>query len=141
MNITFPQDDITSESFVVQWDEVNDIFPVNYTVRWYGEDGSNGTANVTGLSYTVTGLTNNISYNVTVVAINTCCGTGPVSNVTMVMTNMKPTTLPPSSPTSNTTATPTGNVCYYYAHIHYCFDSTLYFIHTYVRTYLTAHAT
>ena len=88
-------DDITSEMFVIRWNSVNDIFPVTYTVRWYGEDGSSGTATVNGLSYTVTGLTANTSYNVTVVAINTCCGAGPVSNVVMVMTNNELPTLPP----------------------------------------------
>ena len=107
MNIRIPEDDITSESFVVQWDAVNDIFPVTYTVRWYGEDGSNGTASVTGLSFTITGLTANTSYNVTVVAVNTCCGEGPVSDVVMVMTNNNSPTLPP--PTANaTTATATA---------------------------------
>ena len=107
MNIRIPEDDITSESFVVQWDAVNDIFPVTYTLIWYGEDGSNGTASVTGLSFTITGLTANTSYNVTVVAVNTCCGEGPASDVVMVMTNNNSPTLPP--PTANaTTATATA---------------------------------
>ena len=101
-----PEDDITSESFIVRWSSVNDIFPVNYTVRWYGEDGSNGTATVNGLSYTVTGLNANTSYNVTVVAINTCCGAGPVSNVVMVMTYNEPPTLPPPTTTVYTTVIP-----------------------------------
>ena len=104
MNVRVPEAEITGESFVVQWDAVVDYFNVTYTVRWYGEDGSNGTATVNGLSYTVTGLTANTSYSVTVAAINTCCGTGPYSNVIMVMTNMRPTT----SPTSSTA--PPGNV-------------------------------
>ena len=109
MNIRIPEDDITSESFIVQWDAVavNDIFPVTYTVRWYGEDGSNGTASVTGLSFTITGLTANTSYNVTVVAVNTCCGEGPVSDVVMVMTNNHSPTLPP--PTVPTATAPTAN--------------------------------
>ena len=110
MNIIIPPDGITSESFIVQWDAVMDLFDVNYTVRWYGEDGSNGTATVNGLSYNVTGLTANTSYNVTVVASNTCCGAGPVSNVTM--TNMKPTTPPPTS-SSPPVTTPPGNVISY----------------------------
>ena len=115
MNITIPPADITSQSFIVRWNSVNNIFAVNYTLRWYG-GGSNGTATVNGLSYTVTGLTANTSYNVTVVAINTCCGAGPVSNVVMVMTNNEPPTPPPtsSSPSVTTsptpTTTPSGNV-------------------------------
>ena len=69
-----------NDSFTVQWDPVTDIFPITYTVQWYGED-INDTANTSELSYTVTGLTSNTSYSVSVVAINTCCGAGPVSDV------------------------------------------------------------
>ena len=109
MNIIIQRDGITRESFIVQWDAVMDLFDVNYTVRWYGEGGSNGIATVNGLSYTVTGLIANTSYNVTVVAINTCCGAGPVSNVVMVMTNNEPPTAPPTS-SSPPVTTPPGNV-------------------------------
>ena len=112
MNILIQPDYITNESFIVEWNSVNDIFNVNYTVRWYGEDGSNGIATVDdGLSYNVTGLTANTSYNVTVVAINTCCGAGPVSNVVMVMTNMISPTTTSIAPTPTPTTTPSGNVC------------------------------
>ena len=39
----------------------------------------------------MTNLTANTSYSVTAVAINTCCGAGPlVSNVKMTMTNNEP---------------------------------------------------
>ena len=107
MNIRISQDNITNESFVVLWDAVNDIFPINYTIRWYGEDGSNGTATINGLSYTVTGLTANTSYNVTVVVISTCCGAGPVSNVVMTMTKNQPPTLPPPAITTTATTTTT----------------------------------
>ena len=105
MNIRFREVDITSESFVVQWDAVNDIFPVTYTVRWYRGDNLIGMVSVNGLSYTVTGLTANTSYNVTVVAINTCCGAGPLSDVVMVMTKMRPPTESPPDTTTTTTTT------------------------------------
>ena len=116
MNVIIPEEHITSESFVVKWDVVTDFFTVDYTIRWYGEDSINETANVNGLSYTVTGLTNNTSYNVTVHANNTCCGAGPDSNVIMNMTNMEPPTSPPTlsstlTPTPN--AGPSGNVIFY----------------------------
>ena len=86
MNVTIPPEDIKTDSFVVHWDAVTDIFSIAYTVRWYGED-INDTATTNGLSYTITRLTSNTSYSVTVVAINTCCGAGPVSDVVMAITN------------------------------------------------------
>ena len=63
------------------WDEVTDYFTVNYSVTWYNESGIVGMVTVSSPPYTVTGLINDTSYNVAVVAINTCCGAGPVSNV------------------------------------------------------------
>ena len=95
MNVRIPEINITHESFVVQWDAVMDTSGVNYTIRWIGDDGINATATVNTLSYTVTGLTKNTSYSVTVFAINTCCGPGPASEVITVMTGVLPTTLPP----------------------------------------------
>ena len=96
VNVRIPEINVTHESFVVQWDAVMDVSSVNYTVTWLGEDdGINGTATVNALSYTVTGLTENTSYSVAVFAINTCCGSGPASEVITVTTEVLPTTLPP----------------------------------------------
>ena len=110
VNIRNP-DDITNESIVVQWDAVDDIFPVTYNVTWYNESGIIGMDTVNGTSYNVTGLTTNTSYNITVVAINTC-GAGPVSNVIITV---RPPTLPPPTTTASVTTTITpsptsGNV-------------------------------
>ena len=111
--------DITNESFVIQWDAVNDVFRVIYTVRWYRGNDLIGMDSVDKLSYTVTGLTVNTSYNVTVVAVNTCCGAGPVSNVIILTTNSKPPTIPPIATTiaitraATTTATPTLGIVMY----------------------------
>ena len=85
MGVTVPEEHVTSESFVVQWDRVS-YYTGNYTVRWYGEDGSSGMDTVNGLSYSVTGLTANTSYNVTV-AVYTCLRAGQFSNVVMTVTN------------------------------------------------------
>ena len=97
-------DDITNESFVVLWDEVMDIFTITYIVTWHNKSDIIEMDTVGSPPYTVTGLTANTSYNVTVVAINTCCGAGPVSNVVVA-------TKESMTPTPNPT---TGNV------IHVC---------------------
>ena len=102
MNVRI-RDDITSESFVVLWDEVMDIFTITYNVTWYDDSGVIGVDAVNSPPYTVTGLTANTSYNVTVVAINTC-GAGPVSVPVQGMTNMR-------EPTTHTTGNVT--VCTY----------------------------
>ena len=110
MNVRI-RDDITSESFVVLWDDVMDIFTITYNVTWYNHSGIIGMDTVNSPPYNVTGLTTNTSYSVTVVAINTC-GAGPVSVPVEAMTNMR-------EPTSSPTDTP-GNVT----------------VCTYVRTYV-----
>ena len=92
LNVRIPPENIKSDSFMVQWDAVTDVFPITYTVRWYGEDIDN-TATTTKLRYIITGLTSNTSYSVTVVAINTCCGTGPVIVVVMATTSSSQSTL------------------------------------------------
>ena len=86
MNVKIPTKHIKTDLFIIQWNRVINLFPINYTVRWYGEDTDN-TATTNKLRYTVTGLTSNTSYSVSVVAINTCCGTGQISGVVMVTTN------------------------------------------------------
>ena len=98
MNIRI-RDDIINESFVVLWDEVMDIFTITYNVTWYDDSGIIGMDTVNSPPYTVTGLTTNTSYNVTIVAISTCCGAGPASVLVEAMTNMRePTSSPTHSP-------------------------------------------
>ena len=104
-------DDISRKSIVVQWDAVDDIFPVTYNVTWYNESGIIGVDTVNGTSYNVTGLTANTSYNITVVAINTC-GAGPVSNVIMTMTNIPPPTTTASVTTTLIPSPTSGNINY-----------------------------
>ena len=126
-------DSITCESFIIRWDNVSDIFPVTYTVRWYRVDGDDETDITTGISYPVTGLANSTYYNVTVTANNTCCGAGQISDIIMVMTNnvcpsptiitVTTTTITPDivTPTVNMTEPPTGNlilVCFYYIELY-----------------------
>jgi len=104
MNVRFSDNDTTGVSFVVLWNEVIDeFFEVNYNVTWSGEDGVSGIDTTSATLLTVTGLNNNTVYNVTVTAITTCCGAGPVSDIMTVMTNMRSPTLPPITVTPTPT--------------------------------------
>jgi len=71
---------------MIQWNEVIDMFPVTYEVTWFDGNGDNGSASTNQSSYTINGLTYDNSYNVAVIAINTCCGAGPASNI-IIATN------------------------------------------------------
>ena len=118
-NVRIPPEDIKHDSFIVQWDAVTDVFPINYTIRWYGED-INNTATTNEPLYRITGLTSNTSYSVTVVAINTCCGTGPVSDVAMATTmfdNVTATTISVDIIMATASTSPTNNI----TSVHECF--------------------
>ena len=124
MGVTVPEEHITSESFVVQWDRVSN-YTGNYTIRWYGEDGSSGMDTVNGLSYTVTGLTALTSYNVTV-AVYTCLGAGQFSNTIVIMTTDPPPTSPP-------TLTIPGNVMIHSVYyLNECSNKLHFYIYVYV---------
>ncbi|XP_065911030.1 uncharacterized protein [Dysidea avara] len=73
---------ITSTSFVVQWDEVNGAD--YYIVNWRG--GSNVRESISQTSIIITQLSPNTTYNVTVTAGN-ICGSGRVSDILIVTTN------------------------------------------------------
>ena len=112
MNVRI-RDNNTNESFVILWDEMMDIFTITYNVSWYDDSGIIGMNTVNSPPYTVTGLTANTTYNVTVVAVNTC-GAGPTSVPVQAITNMR-------GPTSSPTDIP-GNVtvCTYIVTSHSC---------------------
>ena len=68
-----------SSSIVVQWDEVDDSLPTTYLVIWTSENDLNDVQVKTveeQSSYTITGLTLNTVYIITVTARN-ICGQGP----------------------------------------------------------------
>ena len=83
VNITKNTDSL---SIVVQWDEVDDSITTTYVVTWTSERGhikkSPGLVGLT--SHTITGLTLDIVYNITVTATN-ICGSAPeyTGNVTL----------------------------------------------------------
>jgi len=80
--------DITSTSFVVHWDEVDDIN--KYLVNWR-IDGGGGKATEATTSQTsriITGLTPNTTYYVTVIVINSCGQSATGSDVFIDTTDL-----------------------------------------------------
>ena len=65
-------------SIVVQWHSVNNFLPTNYTVTWNGNRTNSVQSHTLTKqsSYTITGLTLDTVYTITVTAANRC-GTGP----------------------------------------------------------------
>ena len=69
-----------SLSSAVQWDAIDDSLDTNYTVTWTSEtDHTQSVATTEQTSYTITGLTLDTVYTVTVAAVN-MCGQGPEFN-------------------------------------------------------------
>ena len=68
---------IETSSIVVQWDVVDDNLPTTYTIIWTDEGGLFGFATLTEqTSYTITGLTLDTVYTITISTAN-MCGGGP----------------------------------------------------------------
>ena len=64
---------IASSSIVIQWDAVDDSLPTIYTVTWTNETISIQSATlIEQTSYTITGLTLDTVYTITVTAGNRC---------------------------------------------------------------------
>ena len=82
VNIRFPAQNITDVSFVVQWDAVINQSVNRYIVSVYWTNDWHPIKTVTAdeTSYTVTGLTPNTTYIVTVAAVNEsdCAGVASV---------------------------------------------------------------
>jgi len=94
INIRFSH--ITSTSFVVHWDEVDDAD--QYLVNWrIGDGGKAREATTTQTSHTITGLTPNTTYYMIVIAINRCGQSGTGSDVFIVTTDLWNTIKPSSS--------------------------------------------
>ena len=76
-----------SSSIIVQWDEVDDSLPTTYIVTWSNErDHIEHPATIEEQSsYTITGLTLDTVYTITVTATN-ICGTGPEYSTSVSLT-------------------------------------------------------
>ena len=99
---------IESSSIVVQWDAVDDSLPTIYTVTWTDHRDLNGVDTLDEqTSYTITGLTLDTVYTITVSAANRC-DSGPEfrtsvslsTDITSTTTTISPTVSNPMSVTS-----------------------------------------
>ena len=89
-----------SSSIVVQWDAVDDFLTTTYTITWTSERDHNlqsATLNEQS-SYTITGLTLDTVYSITVIAANKC-GHGPEIVTRMSFTADTTSTTSSISPT------------------------------------------
>ena len=67
----------TDLSIALQWDVMDDSFPNTYTVTWTSENATLQLATlIEQSSHTITGLTLDTVYTITVTAVNEC-GQGP----------------------------------------------------------------
>ena len=84
MNVT---KNIESLSILVQWDEVDDPLTTRYIVTWTSErdDMLHHMTLTEQLSYTITGLTLDTAYTITVTAANKC-GQGPEYRTSVSLT-------------------------------------------------------
>ena len=96
----------SSQSVVVQWDEVKNSFPTTYIVTWTSErDHITHPVTLTEQSsYTITGLTLDTVYTITVTASNRC-GQGPEFRTTISLTANITSTITPTIIASTNTIT------------------------------------
>ena len=91
-----------SSSIVVQWDEVGDSLPTTYTVTWTNENDHNIQSKTLEeqSSYTITGLTLDTVYTITVTASNKC-GTGPEYSTSVLLTTDTTSSIIPTASTNS----------------------------------------
>ena len=89
---------IESSSIVVQWDAVNDSLTTVYVIQWTRDRGDLILTEQT--SYTITGLTLDTVYTITVSAANTCGGApAEFSTIVTLSTDATSSSTPSTSPT------------------------------------------
>ena len=93
---------VTNALIVVQWDAVNDFLPTTYIVTWTDDRDLYGvTAVVEQTSCTITGLTLDTVYTITVTAANRC-GSGPEFSTSVSLSTDTTSTTSTISPTVTT---------------------------------------
>ena len=100
-----------SSSIVVQWDEVDDSVPTTYIVTWTSERDLNN-VQVKALeersSYTITGLTLDTVYTITVTPYNKC-GIGPEYYTSVSLTTDTTSTVYSITPTASLNSSPASS--------------------------------
>ena len=102
---------ITNSLIVVQWDAVDDFLPTTYTVTWTDVKLLGTAAVEEHTSYTITGLTLDTVYTITVTAANRC-GSGPDFRASVSLstdTTSTTSTISPTVTASTIPMTTTGN--------------------------------
>ena len=98
---------ITNSAIIVQWDAVDDLFPTIYTVTWTDDRNIHEVATlIEQTSYTITGLTLNTVYTITVSAVNRYCGSGPEFKTEVIFSAYTTSTDYAISPTVTASTTP-----------------------------------
>ena len=98
-----------SSSIVVQWDAVDDFLPTIYTITWKNETDIPSVATVDEqTSYTITGLTLDTVYTITVSAANMCSSgdSGPEFRTSVSLSTDITSTTSTISPTVTASSTP-----------------------------------
>ena len=101
-------------SVFLHWDEVDDVAVATYVVTWTSErDHIKNSPSLVGLtSYTITGLTLNTVYTITVTALNKC-GTGSDYRTSVqLLANTNPSIVITSAITSFSIPTATNIITY-----------------------------
>ena len=95
---------ITNSSVFIQWDAVNDSLPTTYIITWTRAGGGLQPATPTEqTSYTITGLTLDTVYTITVTAANTC-GSGPEFSTSIILSTNATSNTSSISPTVTASA-------------------------------------
>ena len=101
---------IKGSSIVVQWDAVDDFLPTTYTIIWTDERDLHRVAIVIEqTSYTITGLTLDTVYTITVIAANKC-NQAPEFRTSVSLSTDTTSTSSTISPTVTAMTNPTTSI-------------------------------